>query len=384
MKSPWGCCFLFLLVLASVSSTSRAQRTQTPPRLSVPTGPPAQPPSAAKGVVFLSGRLFLEDGTVLTEPAAIQTICKSNKRIEGYSDSHGAFSVQFATSSHVGVGVGDVSSSGADAESVFDNQHAWRDCELRVVLPGFSSNPLQLNRVMSSLESTDVGRIILHRLNQAEGSTVSITSAAAPEAARKDLEKGRDLVKKDRWDDAEKLFEKAVEIYPRFAVAWFELGCVQFHKNDDAGARHSFGQALAADPQYVNPYQGLAQMAAQARHWEELFDATGKWLALNPVSFPDAWFFHGTADYYLQNFVAAERSARQGIKIDEARQVPKLEYLLGLVLMQRRDYPEAAEHMRQYMGLTTKPAEVEEAKKQLAEIARLSVLASVSGESGKR
>ena len=56
---------------------------------------------------------------MLTEPAAIQTICKSRKRIEGYSDSHGGFSVQFATSSHVGVGVGDVSSSGPDDESVF-------------------------------------------------------------------------------------------------------------------------------------------------------------------------------------------------------------------------------------------------------------------------
>jgi hypothetical protein len=76
--------------------------------------------------------------------------------------------------------------------------------------------------------------------------------------------------------------------------------------------------------------------------------------------------------------------ARQGIKIDEARQVPKLEYLLGLVLMQKREYPEAAEHMRQYMQLTTKPAEVEEAKKQLSEIARLSSLASVSSESGKK
>jgi len=321
---------------------------------------------------------------VLTEPAAIQTICTGHKRIEGYSDSHGGFSVEFATSSHVGVGVGDVSSSGPDAESVFDNQHAWRDCELRVVLPGFSSNPLQLSRVMSSFESTDVGRIVLRRFNQAKGSTISVTSVAAPEAARKDLEKGRVLEKTEKWDDAEKLFEKAIEMYPKFAVAWFELGCVQFHKNDDAGARHSFEQALAADPQYVSPYEGLAQMAAQARHWEDLFDASGKWLALNPVSFPDAWFLHGTADYYLQNFVAAERSARQGIKIDEARQVPKLEYLLGLVLMQKHEYPEAAEHMRQYMGMTTKPAEVEEAKKQLAQIARLSALASASGENGKR
>jgi hypothetical protein len=347
-------------------------------------GPPAQPPNAAKGMVFLSGKVFLEDGSALTEPAAIQTICRSHKRIEGYSDAEGGFSIQFATSSHVGMGVGDVSTSGTEGESVFDTQQEWRDCELRVILPGFSSNTIQLNRVMSSFESADVGKIVLHRLNQAEGTTVSATTAAAPDAARKDLEKGRDLEKKGEWDDAQKLFQKAIELYPKFAVAWFELGCVQFHKNDDDGARHSFAQAMAADPRYVSPYQGLAQMAAQARQWQELSDASEKWLVLNPVSFPDAWFFHAVADYYLQNFAGAERSARQGIKIDEARQAPKLEYLLGLVLMQKHDYPEAAEHMRQYMQLTAKPAEVEEAKKQLSEIARLSALASAATESGKQ
>lgn len=352
--------------------------------MTIPMGPPAQPPNAAKGMVFLSGKVFLEDGSALTEPAAIQTICRNHKRIEGYSDAEGGFSVQFATSSHVGMAVGDVSTSGTEGESVFDTQQEWRDCELRVILPGFSSNTIQLNRVMSSFESADVGKIVLHRLNQAEGTTVSATTAAAPDAARKDLEKGRDLEKKGEWDDAQKLFQKAIELYPKFAVAWFELGCVQFHKNDDDGARHSFAQALAADPRYVSPYQGLAQMAAQARQWQELSDASEKWLVLNAVSFPDAWYFHAVADYYLQNFAAAERSARQGIKIDEARQAPKLEYLLGLVLMKKHDYPEAAEHMRQYMQLTAKPADVEEAKKQLSEIARLSSMASVSGESGKQ
>jgi tetratricopeptide (TPR) repeat protein len=352
--------------------------------MTMPMGPPAQPPNAAKGVVFLSGKIFLEDGSALTEPAAIQTICKNHKRIEGYSDSHGEFSIEFATTSHVGIGVGDVSASGAEADTVFDHQHEWRDCELQVVLPGFSSNAIQLNRVMSTFESTDVGRIVVHRLNHVDGSTISATTAAAPEAVRKNFEKGRDLEKKEKWDEAQTLLEKAVEVYPKYAAAWFELGCVQFHKNDDAGAHHSFEQALAADPQYVSPYEGLAQMAAQAQRWQELSDVTGKLLSLNPVSFPDAWYFHGVANYYLQNLPAAERSARQGIKIDEMRQAPKLQYLLGLVLMQKREYPEAAEHMREYLQLTAKPAEVEEAKKQLAEIARLSALASLPAESRKK
>jgi hypothetical protein len=385
MRSLLVRCFIMVLGPGLLPSTNAwAQRTQSPPRMTVPIGPPAQPPNIGKGVVFLSGKVFLEGGASLTEPAAIQTVCKNHKRIEGYSDSHGDFSVQFATTSHVGMGVGDVSSSGADADAPFDTQHEWRDCELHVVLPGFSSDAIQLSRVMSTFESTDVGRVVLHRLNQVKGSTISATTAGAPDEARKDFENGRDLEKKEKWDEAQTLFEKAVALYPNYAAAWFELGCVQFHRNDDGGAHHSFEHALAADPQYSSPYEGLAQLAAQAKRWQELSDVTGKLLVLNQVSFPNAWYLHGVANYYLQNFLAAERSARQGIKIDEARQIPKLEYLLGLALVQRRQYPEAIEHMQQYLKLSTKPADVEEAKKQLAEIARLSALATISSAGSKK
>ena len=178
--------------------------------------------------------------------------------------------------------------------------------------------------------------------------------------------------------------EKAVEIYPQYAVAWFELGRVQAHENDAAGARHSFGQALTADHKYVSPYEGLAQLAALAQQWQELVDASGKILELDPVSFPDAWFFNGVGYYHLQNFVAAEKSAREGIKLDEEHRIPKLEYLLGMSLRQKHEYPEAAEHMRQYLLLTTKPSEVAEAQKELSEIVRLSAKAGVPAGDDKK
>ena len=53
----------------------------------------------------------------------------------------------------------------------------------------------------------------------------------------------------------------------------------------------------------------------------------------------------------------------------------KLEYLLGVILMQKRDYQEAAVHIQNYLKQATAPADVEEAQKQLAEITRLTASA---------
>ncbi len=373
MKSPFVCAALVLVFAFSASAQTSSGRGVA----AMSDSPRMAAPDASRAAIFLSGKVVVDDGTPLTEPAAVQTICDGKRRTETYTDRHGAFSFEFGSQrSSNGTRLGD---AGLTANSQTSGQflHNLRDCELQAVLPGFASEIVVLNSKITNLESTDLGKLELHRLNHAEGLTISATSATAPDAARKVLEKAYEQEKKNKWDEALKSLEKAVAIYPKYAVAWFELGRVQVHENDVAGARHAFGQALTADPKYVSPYEGLAQLAAQAQHWQEFVEATGKILELNPVSFPDAWFFNGVGYYYLQNFGAAEKSAREGIKLDEEHRVPKLEYLLGMVLMQKHEYPEAAEHMRQYLKLTTKPSEVAEAQKELSEIVRLSAKAGV-------
>jgi len=255
-------------------------------------------------------------------------------------------------------------------------QRDWRDCELQAELPGFISQPVDLSTRLSTYESTDIGRLVLHRLGQVEGLTVSATSAMAPKDAQKAYAKGRDKATKEKWEEAQSLLAKAVEIYPRYAVAWFDLGRVQLHTNDLVAARHSFEQSVAADSKYVNPYRGLAELDTRQQKWPELVSVTTKVLALNPVNFPDAWLRNALGNYYLHNFPEAEKSARQGIKVDDQHQVPRLEYLLGLILVQKHEYPEATTHIQNYLKTVTQPSEIEDAQKQLAEITRLS--ASVS------
>jgi tetratricopeptide (TPR) repeat protein len=343
--------------------------------------------SPTRGSIFLSGSVVLDDGSQVTEQVAIQTICRGKKRTETYSDSHGSFSFELGNQSPMAgaAGLMDAETSFSDMMSTRpSNQRDWRDCELQAVLPGFSSQTIQLNSKISGFESVDIGGVMLHRIAHVDGLTISVTSALAPGPARKAFDKGREQETKNQWDKAQESFEKAVQLYPQYAVAWFELGRVQGKNNNPTGARESFGKALAADPKYVSPYQGLAQLGANEKRWADVVEITDKLLRLDPVDFPEAWLLNSVGNYLGQNFEVAEKSAREGIKIDEARTTPKLEYLLGMLLLQKRDYAGASQHMQLYLSLAKQPAELDEAHKQLAEIARLSAVAGLPSTSPQK
>jgi len=336
--------------------------------------PRPQPPGGSGGSsgLLVSGQVVLGDGSPLTEPALIQSVCQGQKRSEARTDSRGYFSFQF------GARGSSAPDSAFDAEAPMDGRAAGRpssgqlaNCELQASLAGFTSDAVPVGTGYSEAESVRVGRIVLHRMENVEGLTVSATTAAAPGPARKALAKGRDEEKKAKWEQAEKQFQRAVSLYPKFAVAWFELGIVQLQLNRPADARQAFEHSIAADSKYVNPYHGLMQLAMHEQNWESVLDSTEKLLALNPVNFPDAWFANSVGYFYLQNFANAEKSARRGLSIDGDHHVPRLEYLLGVVLMKKTDYVEAARHFQTYLRMATKPADIADTQKQLDELTRL-------------
>jgi hypothetical protein len=359
---------LTLTLLASAQGTKSGGSSSSGGSRGPTTGttPPPQPSlnipndTSFGRRAFISGKVVLEDGSQLTEAAAIQTICRGRKQTVAHTDSHGGFAFEFgdrASAAAAGISEADVDSTWNPSATQHSSERDWRECELRADLPGFNSEVVDLNTRMTAFESTDIGRVVLHRMGQVEGLTISATSAAAPRDAQKAFEKGREKASKEKW----------VGIYPKYAVAWFELGRIQVHKNQAAQARSSFQQSMAADPKYANSYRGLAELAMQEKQWLELVKITDQLLALNPVNYPDAWLRNALGNYYLGNFAAAEKSARQ---------IPRLEYLLGVILVQEQQYPEAAKHIQNYLKVATLPAEIEEAQKRLADITRISAAAS--------
>jgi len=366
-----ACLVLCCPLLASAFALAQA-RGNGGMRSSVALGVPDIKMGTSAGIqpsetFFISGKVVIEDGSALTDRAAIQTICHDQRHTEAYTDQTGFFSFELGKPNGI---------IGEDPEDTSTSNPGKRlnrnlnDCELQATLPGFSSSVVQLVR-FDGAEASDVGTITLHRLAQVEGFSISATTAAAPSNARKDYEKGRNLEAKQNWNKAREKFEKAVTEYPNFAIAWLELGKVQVREQDLMGARQSFDQAIHADAKLIGPYQELARIAMQQKNWNEAVSYTDRLLTLNPVSFPQDWLFNALGNYFLQKFEVAEKSVRQGLKADADHHLSSLEYLLGLVLIQRHNYAEALDHLRSFAKLSPNSPTLDTVNRQIAALEAL-------------
>ena len=383
----WRVCCFGLIVTVNTALRAQSSDSRLPP---VSTGDIFTSSQSSKSrsdntlpsMTNLSGKVVVDDGTPILNRVLIQSNCHGVVRAEGYTDSKGAFSIQFSNKEFGGASLASESpATHLDPNAIRQNSaRDWRDCELKAVLPGFVSQPVDLGVRTPAIGNTNIGTIVLHRAATVEGSTSSATSLGVPDKARKEYEKGLADRKNGKLDSAQERFQKAVEAYPEYAEAWLELGRVQAQGNDAAGARQSFHRSIAADSKFVSPYRELAQLAGRDKRWQELADTTDQMLTLDALSFPEAWFYNCVAKFHLDNVDGAENSARQGIRIDTEHRVPKLEYVLGTILSQKGDYQGAAEHLHKYLSLSPNAPDATEVRKKLEEVERLSAATPTSKE----
>ncbi|MCL4403055.1 MAG: tetratricopeptide repeat protein [Acidobacteria bacterium] len=334
---------------------------------------------------------MLDDGTPPPDSVVIERVCNGNPRPEAYTDSKGRFSFQLGQNQSMmpDASVSSASDPGAGGRPGFGSQTGGfgpnsrgiseRDlmgCELRASLAGFRSDVVNLTgrRV---LDNPDVGTIILHRLGNVEGTTISMTSLQAPKDARKAFDKAKDALRKKKTADAEKDLTKAVQIYPKYAAAWFQLGRLQQARNQFAEARNSYEQALAADAKFVNPYLQLAVLSARDSKWQDVADTSDRVIKMNPLDFPEAYFYNSVANFNLKKLDAAEKSAREVEKLDTRHQFPQVAHLLGVILAQRQDYSGAAEQLRSYLQFAPNAQDAPAVKSQLVELEKLTTADAV-------
>jgi tetratricopeptide (TPR) repeat protein len=332
-----------------------------------------------------------EDGAPPPQTVTIERVCSGTSRAEGYTDSKGYFSIRLgdetgvfqdasetarysaagaASGSMPGMGLGGAPATGSARSSGATSDQRWATCDLRAQLTGYRSQTVSLvNR--RPLDDPNIGIILLHREGRDEGSTISAVSLAAPRGARKAFEKGLDLLKKDKTDEAEKEYRKAIALYPHYADAWNELGRIQMERGQNDDARQSFDAAIQADPKYVNPYLQLSLIAVRERNWREVADLTDKAIRLDPFDYPRAYLFNGVAHWNLQHVDAAEKSIRQADKLDGQHTLPDVSHMMGMILMQRHDFSGAAEYLRRYLKLAPTAEEAGKARALLAQAEKL-------------
>ena len=341
--------------------------------------------------LFLSGQVKMDDGTTPPDSVVIERTCNGVSRAEGYTDSKGHFSFQFGQENSVaqdasydnfdpsGVSQGGGTRQNAQASSGpgvtsaarrAASPHDLAGCEVRATLAGFRSDVVNLTG-RRIFDNPDVGTIVLHRMTNVEGTTISATTLQAPKDARRAYDKAREALRKGKTNEAEKEFDKAVAAYPQFAAAWNSLGEIHEQSREWADARRCYAQALAADAKLVTPYLHLAKLSLAEKNWQDVAATTARLIKLDPYDFPEAYFYNAVAGYNVQKYDQALASAREAQKLDTAHKFPRVEQLLGLLLYRKQDYAGAAEQMRKYLALAPDAPDVGQVKQQLAELERV-------------
>jgi tetratricopeptide (TPR) repeat protein len=248
----------------------------------------------------------------------------------------------------------------------------FQGCEFRAVLAGYVSSAAML-RLEGSVWQYELPPIFLKPLENAPGTTISMTSLNAPNDAKHNYEKARKAYDQEKFMDAEKELDKAVKNYPGFAAAWSLLGDIHQRLKQPDQAVMEYNQALRADPQYVNPAFGLALIAVQQKRWQDAVQFSDQVSKLNSAAFPSAYFYNAVANFNLGKSDLAEISARKFKTLDTQHRHPDICLLLSQILTHKQDYQGAAQELRDYLAIAPGAANADAVREQLRKLEQASV-----------
>jgi tetratricopeptide (TPR) repeat protein len=196
--------------------------------------------------------------------------------------------------------------------------------------------------------------------------TVSVSSLATPDKARKAFDKGQQEERKGKLEAAYDHFKEAVATYPRYALAWLELGRLQAKQSSFVEAQESFRHAVTSDSSLTSGYVDFALVAAQQQNWQAVAEMTDTLVQRFPDSSPVYWFLNSAAYYNLGKMKEAQSSITRALRLDPQHQVPQVEYLYGLILGNKKDYKSATEHISSYLRLAPNSIDALPARQVLA------------------
>ncbi|HEY0795233.1 MAG TPA: tetratricopeptide repeat protein [Acidisarcina sp.] len=309
---------------------------------------------------FLLGRVVVADDPTPWDPVFVFVICEAKPVFATYTDPKGGFVI-------TAVNIAGSLSLQQDAKRQMETH--LEGCQVRASLAGFHSNTIVISH-RNLRDDPDLGVLELTRDESLKGTAVSRTTGAAPPKALKAYVKARGDVVDKNPDSAERALTEAVEVYPGFADAWYQLGRLQQATRPEE-ARKSYAKSIAADPVFLLPYEQLAALSVHDGKWKDVAEYTGKALDLDPTGTPQTWYYDALANFELGNVDAAKASAGKAVEMDPQHTLPNAEQLLAAVLARKREYASAIEHLQNCIKYSANEKHTEELKKSIAKLEQL-------------
>lgn len=392
------CMRIFVVLALAMGILVPVALTQKPPvPPSTPPNRPAAPPPPGSQpvqpredlVMFLQGRVATDDGTPVPHDAVVERVCNNKVLQQVYASSHGDFSMQLGSraDSFLDASGDPPSQSGANKDSMLGiPRRELANCELRAMVSGFHPSAISLMGLTPDSSGMEVGAIVVHRAIKTKGTTLSAAPYKAPNDARRAYEKGLEAERKSRLAEARQYFEKAVEIYPKFANAWFHLGAVLQNLAQKESARTAYTHATTIDSKFLPPYLSLASMAYEAEDWTQVLELTDHILDLDPFKYAnvpgyivdldsqdyaEAYFYNSFANYKLNKIEDAEKSGLRAERLDLRPRFPQLHLLLAKIFARRKNYATAILETKIYLELAPHSKNEDQVREWLAKLEKL-------------
>lgn len=179
--------------------------------------------------------------------------------------------------------------------------------------------------------------------------TINVVQLQKAAGAREEYLRGCEDLRKKKNDQAEKHFRKALQQYPKYALVWVTLGQLLAKEQRTAEGRDDCSQASAVDPRYVAAYLCLADIAAQARNWDEVLKFSARALELEPTSNAVAHEYNAIGNLNLHHLAEAEKSGLLAVEIDREHRDPHVHFVLAQIYEAKQDSASEAAQLREYL-----------------------------------
>jgi len=165
--------------------------------------------------------------------------------------------------------------------------------------------------------------------------------------------KGIALYNRERYKEALKAFNKAIKIDPQFAEAQYSKGVAFGGRGEYKKARRAYERTVKINPQFVEAWYNKGFALYKLRKYEEALKAFEKAIEINP-QLADAWNGKGIALYNLGGYKEALRAHEKAIEINPKDTSPYANANLGNLFLNLGDLENASENVKTALAINDK------------------------------
>ena len=177
---------------------------------------------------------------------------------------------------------------------------------------------------------------------------VTAAELALPPKTRDEFDKGKNDLKKRKYPGAIHHLEGVTRAQPDFALGFEVLGVAYYRSGDPARAEAAFHKAIDLDPKRAESYIQLGLISYDQRHYAD----SRRYLETGLRMEPDSWFGHyqlGLTHFSLGNFKDCEKEFRKAQDLDPS--FSEVHVRLGNVYLRLKNVPKAMAEFEDYLHM---------------------------------